>query len=72
MAKIKESKPDKTPELKTVDIQNDEHRGIGGSYVFDPDTGKRTRIAGPKLDETATAEMQAEKPSETEAVRDES
>jgi len=35
-----ESQHDSQP----VDIQNDDYRGFGGSYVFDPATGKRTRI----------------------------
>lgn len=35
----------KTPDPNLVaDIQDDEHRGVGGSYIFDPATGKRTRI----------------------------
>ncbi|MCE7915421.1 MAG: hypothetical protein DYH15_12280 [Nitrosomonas sp. PRO4] len=43
MAKDKNQKPD-TPEQNAVDIQNDEFRGHGGSYVFDPATGKRTPV----------------------------
>lgn len=35
------------PENPAIDIQNDEFRGMGGSYIFDPATGKRIRIAGP-------------------------
>lgn len=27
----------------------DEYHGMGGSYIIDPDTGKRTRIAGPDV-----------------------
>lgn len=37
----------KTPDQNPVDIQDDEHRGVGGSYIFDPATGKRTRIEEP-------------------------
>lgn len=48
MAKGKEKEPD-----QLVDVQNDEYRGMGGSYVFDPATGKRTRIAGPDLEQSA-------------------
>lgn len=32
-----------------VDIQNDEYRGMGGSYIIDPATGKRTRVEGPDV-----------------------
>lgn len=28
-------------------IVSDEYSGLGGSYVFDPATGKRTRVEGP-------------------------
>lgn len=34
------------PEISS-DIQNDEYRGQGGSYIIDPDTGKRVRVEGP-------------------------
>jgi hypothetical protein len=34
---------------KPVDVQNDEFRGVGGSYIFDPKTGSRTRVAGQPL-----------------------
>lgn len=47
MAKIKD-KADPAQEQQTeappIDIQQDEYRGQGGSYVFDAATGKRTRI----------------------------
>lgn len=61
MAKTKEQKPDAagTEQQKPVDIQNDEHRGQGGSYVFDPETGKRTRIAGPALDEQSAVKPES-------------
>lgn len=43
----------KTPDQSAgVDIQDDEHRGVGGSYVFDPVSGKRTRIEEPASEET--------------------
>lgn len=32
-----------------ADIQNDEFRGMGGSYIVDPATGKRVRVAGPNV-----------------------
>ncbi len=32
-----------------VDVQADNQRGVGGAYVFDPKTGKRKRIAGPRV-----------------------
>ena len=32
-----------------VDIQNDEYHGMGGSYIIDPATGKRTRVEGPSV-----------------------
>lgn len=32
-----------------IDIHDDEYRGVGGCYVVDPATGKRTRIAGPDV-----------------------
>lgn len=32
---------------------DDEHAGIGGDYVFDPATGKRTRVGGADLPESA-------------------
>lgn len=42
----------KTPEQNPmVDIQDDEHRGVGGSYIFDPATGKRTRVEEPAPEE---------------------
>ena len=54
----------KTPDQNPgVDIQDDEFRGVGGSYVLDPATGKRTRLAGPGLitappaDEQTSTEM---------------
>ena len=47
MAKIKD-KPDTADHgSDQIDFQNDEHRGMGGSYVVDPGTGKRQRVAGP-------------------------
>ncbi|MBL8500030.1 MAG: hypothetical protein JNL77_05490 [Nitrosomonas sp.] len=46
-------------------IPVDEFHGLGGSYVIDPATGKRTRVAGP--DENSTTEQ-----PEAEAVSNES
>ncbi len=43
MAKKKD--PEQT-EQPPVDIQDDEFRGMGGSYIVDPATGKRVRVAG--------------------------
>lgn len=37
------------PPNPTIDIQNDEFRGVGGSYIRDAATGMRTRIAGPDV-----------------------
>jgi len=31
----------------------DEHAGLGGDYVFDPATGRRTRVGGPVLPASA-------------------
>lgn len=31
-------------EIAPVDFQRDEYRGHGGSYIFDPQTGKRTKV----------------------------
>lgn len=55
MAKGKEKEPGQSidQDQEPVDVQNDEYRGMGGSYVFDPATGKRTRIAGPGLEQSA-------------------
>lgn len=36
-------------EQPPVDIQDDEFRGMGGSYIVDPETGKRVRVAGPDV-----------------------
>lgn len=57
MAKIKEQKPDNVAE--PVDIQNDEYRGEGGSYVFDPVAGKRTRVEEPDLGSQPAAESKS-------------
>lgn len=37
------TKPDTAAQAGAADIQDDEYRGMGGSYIFDPVTGKRTR-----------------------------
>ncbi len=49
--------PESQPEALAVDIQNDEFRGIGGSYVFDSATGKRQRVAGPDLNDQAASQQ---------------
>ena len=74
MAKTKEQKPDveNAPEQKPVDIQNDEHRGIGGRYVFDAATGKRTRVAGPDLETAPVQATESNELPETEALNNES
>ncbi len=41
------AQPDPTPVLPAW--ITDEHAGIGGDYVLDPETGKRTRIGGAEL-----------------------
>lgn len=41
----------KTPDQNPADIQDDEYRGVGGSYIIDPDTGKRTRVEGPGMEQ---------------------
>lgn len=64
MVKIKDKDEIAVPVPETpVDIQNDEYRGVGGSYVFDPATGKRTRV------EPAQADTEIQ--TETEAVNNE-
>lgn len=40
-------------------IPIDEFHGIGGSYVIDPVTGKRTRVAGP-IEPKSTEQPEAE------------
>jgi len=41
------AQPDPTPVLPAWIA--DEHAGIGGDYVLDPATGKRTRVGGADL-----------------------
>lgn len=41
------AQPDPVPALPSW--ITDEHAGVGGDYVFDPDTGKRTRVGGADL-----------------------
>ena len=55
MAKPKKQDPAETPE-QAPRIPVDEYHGMGGSYVIDPGTGKRVRVAGPNLDETPAEE----------------
>lgn len=51
------------PELP-VDIQNDEYRGHGGSYIVDPATGNRVRVEGPGVEQNVIPAVEAE--TETE------
>lgn len=69
MAK-KKTDPEQT-EQAPVDIQNDEYRGMGGSYVFDTDTGKRTRIAGPELDQKSPLEAETAESIDPEVLNNE-
>jgi hypothetical protein len=50
-----------------VDVQDDEYRGVGGSYIVDPETGKRVKVSGQPepVPEVAT-------PSATETLANES
>ena len=43
-------------EEQQVKIPVDEWHGMGGSYVIDPETGKRVRVAGPDLDDAPAEE----------------
>lgn len=72
--KDKDETPVPVPQAETEaqpDIQNDEFRGHGGSYVFDPVTGKRTRVEGQEIagknDHPPVRNDQSAQP-ETEAV----
>ncbi|MBL8500042.1 MAG: hypothetical protein JNL77_05550 [Nitrosomonas sp.] len=59
------------PDAKTPPgIPVDEFHGLGGSYVIDPVTGKRTRVAGP-IEPKSTEQPATEQP-EAEAVSNES
>lgn len=69
MAKLKKTDPDKTPEQPPA-IPVDEYHGMGGSYVIDPATGKRIRVAGPGMETSTQAEQQSE--TDTEVLSDES
>lgn len=68
MAKTKKQDPEQTEQLP--DVQNDEYHGMGGSYVIDPETGKRVRVAGPVLDE-APAEESGTQSMDAEVLTDE-
>ena len=59
MAKTKKQDPAGTPQ-QTPAIPVDEYHGMGGSYVIDPETGKRTRVSGPDLDEAPAEESVVE------------
>lgn len=56
MAKTKKQDPAGTPQ-QTPAIPVDEYHGMGGSYVIDPETCKRTRVAGPDLDDAPAEEL---------------
>lgn len=69
-------KPDPEQTEQLPDVQNDEFRGMGGSYVFDPQTGKRTLIARTGLAEPQDAEVVSDASAaisaETEVLNNES
>lgn len=71
MAKPKKQDPDNAPQqAPTVPV--DEYHGMGGSYVIDPVTGKRTRVAGPDLDDVpGEASGAATESTDTEVLTDE-
>lgn len=56
MAKTKRPDPVSSPE-QAPKIPVDEYHGMGGSYVIDPETGKRTRVAGPDLNDAPAEEQ---------------
>lgn len=56
-----------------ADIQNDEYRGMGGSYVIDPATGKRIRVEGPDVGaDSIRPELEPETGINHEEIADES
>lgn len=72
MAKTKKQDPDNAPE-QAPEIPVDEYHGIGGSYVIDPENGKRTRVSGPDLDKAPAEESEATTESmDAEVLIDES
>lgn len=78
MAKLKKTDPEQTEQSAVpdgvicdetvctlpVDIQDDEHRGVGGSYIFDPATGKRTRIEEPAHETNANVGADSIRPAD--------
>ena len=72
MAKPKKTEPAGTPQ-QSPKIPVDEYHGIGGSYVIDPESGKRTRVAGPVIEaDNARTEAAVEtQQTETEKKADE-
>ncbi|WP_439685103.1 hypothetical protein MNJPNG_06370 [Cupriavidus oxalaticus] len=65
MKKTPSSQPDAAggapaPQDSAVAIASDEYSGLGGSYVFDPATGKRTRVEGPDQRDPAPAATDTE------------
>lgn len=71
MAKPKKQDPAGTPE-QAPKIPEDEYHGMGGSYVIDPATGKRTRVAGQGLFEAPAEEsVTATESTDAEVLTDE-
>lgn len=58
-------------EQPPIDIQDDEFRGIGGSYIRDPLTGKRTRVveAGESLRDNDGTDRVSQKTVTTETEK---
>lgn len=54
----------KTADQNPVDIQDDEYRGMGGSYIVDPATGKRTRIEEPAHETNANVGADSIRPAD--------
>lgn len=71
MAKTKRPDPESAAE-QAPKIPVDEWHGMGGSYVIDPETGKRTRVSGPDLDKAPAEESDtATESTDTEVLTDE-
>ncbi len=51
-----------------ADIQNDEYRGHGGSYIIDPATGKRQRVEGPGVLDNADTEHAITEEEKTDEI----
>lgn len=50
-------------------ISNDEHTGLGGSYMFNPVTGKRELIDGSRTEQSVPQAPEAEAGVEVEVVK---